>query len=180
MAKEVKMQPEVVEEKVQRVLGADIESATYVELSERFDAFVKELEEKTYGLSVTQESIALLTMKLLPSIEWKGQQAWDIIAVQKVIVDLKPNVVAQVSREAVRSLFQVVATNQYTGVDDVNQVSVLLTSLAEVIQEQIAVDENTLRDAGFELAAAEQGILPETAMQDAMDADVIEGNENKA
>ena len=40
-----------------------------------------------------------------------------------------------------------------------------------IIQNQIGKDEQTLRDAGFELQAAEMGITPETAMQEAMAAE---------
>lgn len=162
--------PEEGVEKVQRVLGGDIESSTFEELGETFEAIQKEYSEKTYELSLTQGSIALLTMEILPKVEWVGQQAWDISAAQKLVSELKPGVAANVTKESIRALFQFVATNKYVGVDQVSQVSDLLTSLAEIIQNQIGKDEQTLRDAGFELQAAEMGITPETAMQEAIAA----------
>jgi hypothetical protein len=158
-------------EKVERVLGADIETATYVELAETFDKIKTEHESKTYEISLSQGSIALLTMEILPKVEWVGQQAWDIAESQKLVSELKPDVVTNVGKEGIRALFQFVATNKYVGVDQVSQVSELLTSLAEVIQNQIGKDEQTFRDAGFELQAAEMGITPETAMQEAMAAE---------
>ena len=132
--------PEGVQ-KVERVLGADIETATYEELSEKFEAVQKEFEAKTYGVSFTQDSIALLTMEILPKVEWVGQQAWDIAESQKLVSELKPDVVINVKKEAIRALFQFVATNKYVGVDHVYQVSQLLTTLAEIIQNQIGKDE---------------------------------------
>ena len=162
--------PEEGVEKVQRVLGGDIESSTFEELGETFEAIQKEYSEKTYELSLTQGSIALLTMEILPKVEWVGQQAWDISAAQKLVSELKPDVAANVTKESIRALFQFVATNKYVGVDQVSQVSDLLTSLAEIIQNQIGKDEQTLRDAGFELQAAEMGITPEVAMQEAIAA----------
>jgi len=161
----------VAEEKVQRVLGSDIETSTFEELGEMFEAIQKDLTEKTYELSLSQSSIALLTMEILPKVEWVGQQAWDIAESQKLVSELKPDVVAKVSKESIRALFQFVATNKYVGVDQVSQVSELLTSLAEIIQHQIGQDEQVLRDAGFELQAAEMGITPEVAMQEAMAAE---------
>jgi len=171
MGKVKTLEAPVAEEKVQRVLGADIETSTFEKLGETFEAIQKEYDEKTYELSLSQGSIALLTMEILPKVEWVGQQAWDISAAQKLVSELKPESVANVTKESIRALFQFVATNKYVGVDQVSQVSDLLTSLAEIIQNQIGKDEQTLRDAGFELQAAEMGITPETAMQEAMAAE---------
>jgi len=156
--------------KVQRVLGADIETATYEQLSETFDKVRSEFESKKYELSLSQESISLLLMDILPNVEWVGQQAWDIAEAQKTVTDLKPDKVLPVTKESVRALFQFVATNKYKGTDNVYQVSKLLTTLAEIIQNQIGVDEQVFRDAGFELQAAEMGITPERAMEDAIAA----------
>jgi hypothetical protein len=157
-------------EQVERVLGADIESATFEELSEKFDELQKELDEKTYSFSLSQDSIALLLQEILPNVEWIGQQAWDISEAQKLVTELKPDEVKESSKESIRALFQFVASNKYKGTDNVHTVKTLLTTLAEVIQQQIGKDEQILRDAGFELQAAEQGILPETAMQNVMKA----------
>jgi len=173
MTKVKKLKPEnqTVSNKVERVLGGDIETTTYAELSERFDLVKEEYSNKTYGISLSQESIALLITEILPNVEWVGQQAWDILEAQRVISDLKPNKVSYISRESVRAIFQFLATNKYKGVDHVLQVSVLLTTLAELIQKQIAKDEQTIRDAGFELQAAEMGITPEAAVSAAMQAE---------
>jgi hypothetical protein len=171
MGKVKTLEAPVAEEKVQRVLGSDIESSTFEELGKSFEAIQKEYSEKTYELSLSQGSIALLTMEILPKVEWVGQQAWDISAAQKLVSELKPEVIANVAKESIRALFQFVATNKYVGVDQVSQVSDLLTSLAEIIQNQIGKDEQLLRDAGFELQAAEMGITPEVAMQEAMAAE---------
>jgi|SaaInlV_125m_DNA_1040241.scaffolds.fasta_scaffold00029_13 hypothetical protein len=178
MGKVKTLETSVAEEKVQRVLGSDIESSTFEELGKSFEAIQKEYSEKTYELSLSQGSIALLTMEILPKVEWVGQQAWDISAAQKLVSELKPESIANVTKESIRALFQFVATNKYVGVDQVSQVSELLTSLAEIIQNQIGKDEQTLRDAGFELQAAEMGITPEVAMQEAMAAKQTEEANN--
>ena len=162
----------VEENKVERVLGGDIETNTYEELDAKFQEVQKTLSEKKYSISLSQESISLLLLEILPNVKWVGQQAWDIKEAQKVIVDLKPDVVSQVPKEALRAMFQFVATNEFSGVDHVSQVASLLTVLAEVIHQQIGADEQLLRDAGFELQAAEMGITPEAAVQQAMAAQI--------
>lgn len=169
MTKVKSIAPEKVE-KIERVLGSDIESSTYEELAEKFDEVKETLENKKYPISLSQESIMLLTTVLLPKVEWVGQQAWDIMETQKLITTLRPDKVSEVSKESIRAMFQLVATNKYIGVDYVSQVSELLTSLAEIIQKEIGIDEQILRDAGFELQAAEMGITPETAVTEAMKA----------
>lgn len=161
----------VEKSKVQRVLGGDIETMTLEELSEVFDKLREELDKKTYGISLTQDSIALLLTEILPNVEWVGQQAWDILEAQKVVSELKPDTVYQASKESIRSLFQIVISHKYKGVNNVMQVTSLLTTIAELIQTQIEKDQQVLRDGGFELQAAEMGITPETAMQQAMDAE---------
>ena len=174
MGKVKTLEKPVNQKKVERVLGGDIETTTFEELGKKFEAVQKEFDEKTYGISFTQDSIALLTMEILPKVEWTGQQAWDIAETQKLVSELKPGVVINAKKESIRALFQFVATNKYVGVDHVYQVSQLLTTLAEVIQNQIGKDEQVLRDAGFELQAAEMGITPETAMQEAIAAKTAE------
>tara|TARA_R110000737_G_scaffold210872_1_gene228460 strand:- start:3979 stop:4560 length:582 start_codon:yes stop_codon:yes gene_type:complete len=163
--------------KVTRVLGGDIESKEfegkdhkeiYEILSERFDKLQKELDIKSYDVTFTQEQIAFLIQDILPKVEWVGQQAWDISEAQKVIVEFKPGVAKSVGKPSIRAIFQFVATQKYVGVDNVSKVSDLLTTFATIIQQHIGKDEQTLRDAGFELQAAEVGITPENAMQQAM------------
>jgi hypothetical protein len=172
MGKEVKLETAkaVEETKVQRVLGGDIETKTLDELKEAFDAVSEDYAAKTYPLSLSQSAISLLLLEILPNVEWVGQQAWDILEAQKVISELKPDVETQISTASVRSIFQFLATNKYKGVDNVMAVSDLLTVLATIIQGPIAADEQIFRDAGFEMQAAELGILPEKAMADAMAA----------
>lgn len=160
----------VEENKVQRVLGGDIETMSYEELSEKFEELKETISKKTYKVALSQESISLLLMEILPKVEWVGQQAWDIMETQKMIAELKPDEVAEVPKESIRAMFQFVASNKYVGVDHVSQVASLLATLAEVIQTQIAVDEQLLRDGGFELQAAEMEITPETAAQQAYEA----------
>tara|TARA_Y100001937_G_C7126638_1_gene335242 strand:+ start:1423 stop:1956 length:534 start_codon:yes stop_codon:yes gene_type:complete len=174
MGKVKTLETPVNEKKVERVLGGDIETSTFEELGKKFEKIQKEFDDKTYGISFTQDSIALLTMEILPKVEWTGQQAWDVAETQKLVSELKPDVVINTKKESIRALFQFVATNKYVGVDHVYQVSQLLTTLAEVIQNQIGKDEQVLRDAGFELQAAEMGITPETAMQEAIAAKTAE------
>jgi len=158
------------EKKVQRVLGGDIETMKLEELQKEFDKVKEVYSTKTYPLTLSQSAISLLLMEILPNVEWIGQQAWDILEAQKVIVELKPDVEAQITTASVRSMFQFLATNKYKGVDNVMAVSDLLTLLATIIQGPIQEDEQVFRDAGFELQAAELGILPEKAMADAMSA----------
>lgn len=168
---------ELVPEKVERVLGADIESKEfegkelkeiYEILSERFDALQKEVEEKEYDVTFSQSQIGFLLTEILPNVEWKGQQAWDIMEAQKVITELKPDTAKSIAKPSIRAIFQFVATQTYVGVDNVAKVSDMLTTFASIIQGEIGADEQRLRDGGFELQAAEQGITPEAAMQQAM------------
>ncbi len=157
--------------KIKRALGADIETATLEELQISFDELKDDIESKTYGVSLPQESIKFLIFEMLPNIEWVGQQAWDISEMQKSIVENEtPGVENQWSKASIRATFQFLANNKFTGVDNVKVIQDTLTIFAEVIQNQVNKDEQVLRDAGFELQAAEQGIMPETHLKHVMAA----------
>ena len=170
MTKVKELVPET-EGKIERALGADIETATLEELQESFDKLKEEIESKTYGVTLPQESIKFLIFEMLPNIEWVGQQAWDIAEMQKAIVDNEtPDVENQWAVPSIRATFQFLANNKFTGVDNVKVIQDTLTIFAEVIQNQINRDEQIMRDAGFELQAAEQGILPETHLRAVMQA----------
>ena len=167
--------------KVERILGADIESKEfigkdrqeiYAEMSSRFDAFSKGIEEKLYEVTVSKEQLDFLVLEILPNVEWVGQQAWDIKESRNVIVSLLPYEAKLVKRESIRAIFQFLATQKYTGTDKVDAVSDLLELFATVIQTKIASDEQLMRDAGLELQAVELGITPEQAVSDAMSSEV--------
>ena len=157
--------------KVARVLGGDIEDTEFEVLGKRFEELSAELSTKEYQIELSQDEIKFLTMDLLPSVKWQGQQAWDIAESQKVIAEAKPGVNG-LTKVVVRSTFQMIATHTFEGVDNVFVVKELLSKIATVIQKEVAKDDQTLQDAGFELQAAEQGILPETAMANALQANV--------
>jgi hypothetical protein len=171
MTKVKELVPEVEPQKVERVLGADIETATLEELNAKFDEVQKELEEKKYDVTLSSDCLDLINIKILPKVEWVGQQAWDMSESVKIISELKADTTSACTQASIRALFQFVVGHKFVGTEDINEVKDILIGLGTIIQQEIEVDLQLLRDAGFELQAAEQGITPEVAITAAMQAE---------
>jgi hypothetical protein len=155
--------------KRERVLGGDIETTTLEVLRQNFDSKVKELEEKNYGVTMKSDEIEWINLKLISTIKWKGQNVFDIIALSEIVNDLVVDIEVMQPKEKIKALFHFIANYEFTGITEIFVIKSILTNLSKVLGE-VGKDEQDLRDAAFELQAAEQGILPETM------ANAAEGN----
>jgi hypothetical protein len=149
--------------KVERVLGGDITTTSFEELQSKFDKLNKEISEKKYGLKLEKEQIEYLTLVFLPNLEWENRGAFDVYEMVEMVSSLDSNMEVACTRESVRALFHFVLVSKSKGVDYLHIVKNTLVALSEVVQ-QINNDDQLLQDAGFELHAAEQGIVPEAAV----------------
>jgi hypothetical protein len=162
------MQP-VQTEQPKRILGGDILTWDYEQLADAFDELRKKLSKKKYPVKVSQETIAFLHDEIIQNVVWTGQQAWDIKEAVELIGELVPDKTVKASKESIRSLFQIIINHKYTGVKYMHIVAETCNKLVTAIQ-LMNQDDQDLRDAGFELQAAEQGITPESAMKLAVDS----------
>lgn len=147
--------------KLGRVLGGDIETNTYEELGEAFQKLMDEQKEKKYGVKLSTDAIQWITLNFLPTLKWRGQNVYDIVALNEGINSLVANETVMLTREEIKSIFHFIANGEYEGANEVYIIKEVLTDLSNVVRE-IGEDEQLVRDAGFELQAAEQGVTPES------------------
>lgn len=158
----------VTEEKVEqqntkiipRVLGGDITNTSFEELEKTFDEFMKNKQETKYPVKLTSDEIGWITMNFIPTLEWKGQNVYDIIAFNEGVNAMISDTEVQLEKEKVKAVFHFIANGTFKGANELYIIRDVLSNLGKVIQ-MIHKDEQDIRDAGFELNAAEQGILPE-------------------
>jgi len=160
----------------ERVLGGDINDTPIETLGAKFEELSKTLAEKKYGVKMSTDGIAYLTLELLPKFSWDNRGAFDIIEMIELVNRLDSETEVPASKEAIRALFHFVLAGKSVGVDHVHTIKNVLLALSEVVAVTNA-DDQMLQDAGFELQAAEQGITPEKAVEGMQESQVAtEGN----
>ena len=149
---------------VERVLGGDISTTTLNKLESKFETLTAEMADKKYGLELDKEQIEYLTMVFLPNLECENRGAFDISEMLEMINSLISDTKVACSKESIRALFHFLLHTKTTGIDHVYVIKNTLIRLSEVVTE-INNDDQLLRDAAFELQAAQQGITPENMAQ---------------
>ena len=138
---------------------ANFESLSVEEVKAEFDKMTQAYTEKKFGVLLTENQIAFVN-NVLNSAKWKGTECFAVSALRNIYLTLKADKVVPCDREEIRALFHYLNAHEDSGVENVDIAKSTLESISNVIHE-ISTVETELSDAALELAAKEQGILPE-------------------
>ena len=129
-------------------------------LAERFDKIAKDITDKEYLIGFTTDQLTFIDSYIVPGIEWIGAQVFDILEIKNLISN-ESGVEKVGSKEpAIRAFLHALLQSKQKGLYNALTFKEILIKISETINI-INTEQQTLRDAGSEFLAAEQGIFVE-------------------